>query len=87
MLDEFKSYDEPEDDFDYYQQKRGKLSASGGRRPNNFLGKRLILHGKRRNTFLGKRDRNLFNERWGLEEAGSERRNLEEKPENEIWKK
>lgn len=86
MLKDFNGYDVPED-FDYYQQKRGKLSTSGGRRPNNFLGKRLSLHGKRRNTFLGKRNRNLFNERWGLEEDRRAKRNLQEKPYNEIWKK
>lgn len=51
-----------------YRETRGKLSLVGGRRPNNFLGKRASsVHDKRRNKFLGKREDYGKNE-WDAED-------------------
>lgn len=72
----------------YHRQTRVKISSAGGRRPNNFLGKRLTssVYDKRRNRFLGKREEqtDYGKDEWDAEEENGAAGNRVEKVGN-AW--
>lgn len=80
--------EETEGGYGYHRQTRGKISSAGGRRPNNFLGKRLTssVYDKRRNRFLGKREEqtDYGKDEWDAEEENGAAGNRVEKVGN-AW--